>query len=246
MGAAGISVSIGIGKQVVDSGVAPETVLSQTPPAGTLTFTSPPPVTLASPPHPSGMSVTLAVPAATECTASQLSLTFTGVYDGASQHLFAGLEARNVSAQWCRLLGPVQLVGLDAAGDPVTTVATDVISNGTVDMLSPGTPPVPTTSTGQRRSGQFYPVGVFWGWIGFNGPDLCEPGTVAGPQVVPSTWRVTLPGAEVLTAPNGQGSPTSNARTSVTQPVHPFQSCRGGISGTGATVRDGQGPQQLG
>lgn len=149
-----------------------------------LTFTMPPDVKVANY-RPSGLRVSIAVPSTTECTTGQLSLSFTGVYDGASQHLFAGLEVRNGSAQWCTFLGPVQVVGLNTVGDPVTSTVSEAISNPTVDALSPNTPPVPTSPTGQVRSGQFYPVGVLWGWIGFNGPDCAG---LPGPPVKPATW----------------------------------------------------------
>ena len=208
---------VGITAEVVDSSVPPETVLSETRGHWPL------------------VPVRIAVPGSSPCTASQLAVTFTGVNNGASQHLFASFTVRDVSAQWCRFDGPVRVVGLNATGAAVTTTVSDTVSTAAPDELSPDTPPIPAAATTSGlRSGQFYPVGVFWGWIGISGHDICEPGTTSTRQVTPATWLVVLPGTVTLTTPNGGSRPLSTCQGVLETPFP---------TGSGASVMDGQGPR---
>jgi hypothetical protein len=213
------TIQIGVTKQVVDAKVPPETVLTQTTHSATVIVTT--------------VRLTIAVPQASPCDEDQLSLSFNGVYGGASQHLYAGFTVRNVSSQWCTLLGPVRIVGLGSTGSPITSTATTSFSAMTLDELSPDTSPIPTTATGVSRSAQFYPLGVFTGGIEFDGGDEFGCGPVASPLVQSATWQVTLPGTAVLTVPNGTSS----------LGITPFGSCQGGIEGAGASVRQGTGPR---
>lgn len=238
LSAGGNLAQVAVTQEVAGRAVPPETVLSQTTGHWPL------------------VPVTVAAPPASPCTASQLSAAFTGVYDGASQHLFAGVVVRDVSPRWCELLGPIKIVGLNAAGETVTNTASDTlrtpayptISNSLLDELSPNAPPLPTTTTsGGAPSGQFYPVSVFSGWVGLSAPDAaagtCSP---AAPEVFPVTWQLTIPGTTVLTVPNGPGPPVSSTAAPTGQPtrIRPLGSCGGGLGGTGVTVREGTGSRQ--
>ncbi|MDA8355727.1 MAG: DUF4232 domain-containing protein [Actinomycetota bacterium] len=176
---------------VVDPTVPPETIISQ-----------------------SGTHLTVAVPADTPCRQTQLAATYQ-FNQGSLGSLFAGLDVRNLSPAWCSIAGSFELAGLSKTGVRVTNTASLPLSNPTIDVLSPSTPPLPkTTSWTGAGTGTDYPVDVFWLYVGFSGPsNTCTPDLPGSSvkHVAPATWRLTFPEGFSLTATNG-------TRTTATHP----------------------------
>lgn len=195
-----VDYGVTITKEIVDTKVRPETVLSAT-----------------------RNNLTIAVPKSKPCAVGQLALTL-GTRNGASQRTTRGLFVRNASPQWCTLRSPMTLVGLGPSGVPDTNSLTVRTIDASLDALSPNTPPRGRLSycTGTGVCGP-YPKDVLYARIAFTGADVCSlfaPGTPKSVMVHPTTWRVTFPGAIALTTPN---------RNPLDPSDDGFASCGGGI-----------------
>lgn len=182
-----------------------------------------------------GTSLTIAVPGDAICTQTQLAATYLW-NQGAVGNWYAGIVVRNVSSTWCALPGPLHLVGLSRAGEPITTTLNVTFSNPLADVLSPNTPPAPepppSTGVGLGR----YPIDVLYAYVGFGGPyGVCQPpqNTPQGsePHVTPASWRISVPRIFLLTTANG--TPVEAAKLPTTtyevRVAHPFWSCGGAI-----------------
>ena len=193
LGAGRSAVHVAVTEEVVDPSARPETVLTETTR------------------HWPAVPVTIAVPTAEPCRASQLSLTPPTRGSAMMEHVAASLSVRNVSARWCALFGKIELVGLGATGVPVTATASSSLSGSAVDALSPrASRPPPITAPTSRLT-------VFTARVDVTSWDACVvPGVVPGTTpAVPVTWRMTISGTGTLSAPNR--SPRG----------YRFQGCRG-------------------
>jgi hypothetical protein len=196
--------------EATDAAAAPWTAVFQVPPAGA---------------RDSGpgrdLGVTVAVPPAPACTATQLALSYLGGDPGVGYD-FGLIGVRDSSGQPCMLTGPLAVTGLNARGRAVTgTIRPDV--TGTA-VLSPHETQV-TRGYGGRLAGER--SGEFIGEVPLyaeyrDGPSAVDNGYCGPLWVVPATWRVVLPDGKALTVANADRSnPSKLVRSGG------FVTCRG-------------------
>lgn len=104
---------------------------------------------------------------------------------------------RNTGAEPCRLAGLVRVIGLNAAGRPVTNTATSVFADPGV--LSPHAPPVPALAAPA-------PGELAYGWTLAaeyrDGPASIDHGYCQPLWVIPAAWRIVLPGGTTFVIRN--------------------------------------------
>lgn len=216
---AGRNVAVAVTAEVAKTGVAPETVLSQTQ-----------------------NELTVAVPSASACTSTQLAATYEFNQGGLGNE-FASVVLRNTSASWCTIEAPIDLAGIATTGQSVagpTSIAS--LSKPTMDVLSPDTPPVPPPAPSLVGTGFGYPLGTFFGWVGFYGPsNTCTPDIPGSSvtRVAPFAWRVTLGSGASAEARNGTPAVVTTPSATASRTATPFETCGGVVHGQGATVRFG-------
>lgn len=214
-----IAVAVVVTAEVAKTGIAPETVLSQ-----------------------AQNELTVAVPSASACTSTQLAATYE-FNQGGMGNEFASVVLRNTSGSWCTIEAPIDLAGIATTGQSVagpTTITS--LSKPTMDVLSPHTPPVPPPTPSLVGTGFGYPLGTFFGWVGFYGPsNTCTP-EIPGSSVThvaPSAWRVTLGSGASTEARNGTPALVTTPSSAASRTATPFETCGGVVHGLGATVRFG-------
>jgi hypothetical protein len=138
----------------------------------------------------SQLGILLAVHQAPACTSSQLKPIYLGGEAGAGND-FGAILLRDGSGEPCRLTGPVSVTGLNAAGHPVTvTVSTKVIGPAVLSprgQLARNRLPRPGTLAEQ--------ISVFAEYRDAPNGQLCA-------VHFPATWRVALPGGQVVKVAN--------------------------------------------
>ena len=190
-------------------GVPAGTVLAQAPSAGTRLA--------------AGATVTIIVSTGTPpatCAPEQLAVDYRGVTFGTGMN-FAPLAIRDTSPTACTLVGPVTIVGLDAAGRTVTNrqdfpVAPALVLTARASKLGPG---------------GTVPSGVSIAWIPLSA-QLFDAGGVCADTVVPSTWSVSIGGTSML-VPNGDGMLPTNAADNASGALG---ACAGRIADPGSTL----------
>lgn len=175
-------------------------VLDPSAPPGTVIFQSLPPRARDSGPG-SQIDVFLAAGRELACSSNQLALSFLGGGAGAGND-FATILVRDVSVRACTLAGPFRITGIGSDASAVTTTVSEPLTGVTV--LTPNAGPLrwrpPGTLSG-TRPGEF--VGVISLMSEYrDGPSNVDNGLCAPLWVVPSAWRVTLPGGQALTVAN--------------------------------------------
>jgi hypothetical protein len=173
--AAAAGITADIMSETITNSSPPGTVISETPPAGTVG---------------AAVSLTIAVPEAARCTAGQLGLTYLG--GGASAGSDgATIALRDTPPAWCDLAGPLSVIGLDASGHAVTGRISSPIQHPL--ELSPPAPPPP--------HGQPPPVGTVYAEIGISAAYRDLPtGMCTSEQVIPAQWQIALPDGATATA----------------------------------------------
>jgi hypothetical protein len=174
---------ITLNSEVVDQSKSPGTIISQSPAAGATAL---------------GVTISIAVPPTTPCSSAQLRLSYRGGGAGAGND-FGNVVVRNTSGTWCLFTGPVQVVGLNISGQPITQTVTYQVSQAFA--LSPDAAPPPT---GQQPPLSEIETNISLAAEYRDGPQpdgLCD--TM---QIVPAAWQVSVPGAAGLTVVNDDPS----------------------------------------
>ena len=116
------------------------------------------------------------------CRAQHLSLTYYGGGAGAGND-FGAIQIRNVGGEPCQLLGPIQLIGLDRHGNPVTQALTYAVgSNLNLSPRAAAHPP------GQPPTGD---VTASLSVAAYYRDDPSSPnGLCQQRRVIPALWRV--------------------------------------------------------
>jgi len=148
------------------------------------------------------------------CLAAQLRLTYRSV--AATRGSDYGVIAiRDIAGDPCELSGQVQLTGMNSAGRAVTNTARSPLP-GTVTLgPNASTPPEVTPPPDIIPSPPPGLDGAIWltdeYWNARNSPA----GTPCRPHwIIPSVWRVTLPGSHTFTVANADPSgPVQPARS---------------------------------
>jgi hypothetical protein len=171
------------GGEEVDAKFAPEVVLMQFPPAGMGDIGN-------------ELELTLSVPLSEPCPAVDLALIYDG-FQGATGNYVGDITIWDVSSRYCRLKGPMELVGTDASGRLVTRSIDYAVQPGMV--LSPGAHPVGV--------GPAPPVGELVAGLSFSTPTAANcPGAATG--TIPARWRLSFPqGAVTVTNAGGLHGP---------------------------------------
>jgi len=167
---------------------------------GTVVFQVLPPAVPDPGPSPYSLGTIVAVGAAADCRASQLRLSYRGGGPAAGND-FGQIMFRDVAAAPCRLAGRLQLTGVGAAGQPVTTTVTAAIAGAGV--LGPNTAPV-------RDLAPPPPGSMIYAWslMAEYRDDPTSPNGLCADHVMPVDWRVQLPSGTIVTVPNADtGSP---------------------------------------
>jgi len=139
------------------------------------------------------VDVILAVRSSPACSAGQLALSYLGGGPGAGND-FGTLLIRDISARPCTLKGPLQVTGLDGAGRPDTETVRDQVAGVTV--LSPRAIQRQGTALGEL-------VGVLvLGAEYRDGPATVDNGSCVPLWVIPTSWRILVPGGQYLTVAN--------------------------------------------
>ncbi len=124
------------------------------------------------------------------CLPGQLAVDYRGVGDGAGEE-FANFFIRDTSRSACTLLGPVSVVGVDAAGHPVTDRETYPV--GSDVELTANTAKVPDSAA--------VPAGTVVGWFQLSTAAIHDFDNGCPQIVTPTSWSVTIAGGTNL-APN--------------------------------------------
>jgi len=198
--------SLSVSGEEVDSSVPSETAVLQDPPAGW--------------PDPTGgVAVLLDEHPAPVCAPSQLVADFLGG-EGGTQQLFGGLVVRDISAQPCELVGPLELVGVDGEGKVVTTASHPQLSPSRLVLTARGA---------LAPSEHNLPPGVMEASLTVVGPE-CELLDPTGEEhlhwVDPTRWDFEFPFGTISTPnalPTGHSSPSPALSSG-------FTSCKGLIS----------------
>jgi hypothetical protein len=167
------------------------------------------------------LGVTVAVPPAPACTATQLALTYLGGDPGAGND-FGLISVRDTSGQPCTLTGPLVVTGLNARGSAVTSTIRPEVTGTAV--LSPHEGELARGAGGRlagERPGEF--IGEVPLYAEYrDGPSVVDNGYCEPLWVVPVTWRVVLPDGKSLTVTNADRSnPSKLVRSGG------FVTCRG-------------------
>jgi hypothetical protein len=175
------------GGRLTDPLLSADTVVLQDPPAGAGMIGSG-----------TEIDVLLSQEPAPTCSAAQLAIDYHGVQYGTGD-AFSSLEIRDTGPKPCTLIGPISVVGLDAAGQSVTNrevypVASDLVL---------------TARAPREADGAATPNDVEIAWVPIqanvrDGPDAN--GMCTNHLVVPATWLTTLTNGEKLVH-NGEGTP---------------------------------------
>lgn len=173
-------------RERVDASVVPETIISQSGVSGSGEPTPPPRVLV---------DVTVAVPPAPPCRATQVSVTFLGG-QGFTGNDSGFLVVRDTSPQWCSLTGPVEVWGQAVTGRVDTETLTEpvpvpiVMSPSTVapqPFIPLTSPPVVQASVefAANENGCLYPTG-----------------RTRTERIVPADLDLSIPGGITFRAPN--------------------------------------------
>lgn len=142
-----------------------------------------------------GSTVTIVVsngPPPPACSASVLAFDYRGVTLGTGMNT-APIEIRNTSSHACTLVGPLTVVGLDVAGQPVTNEQTYAAAP---DLL--------LTADGPKlNAGDSVPAGASVAAIPLSA-QIRDTGGECANTVVAASWRISIGGAITVLA-NGDG-----------------------------------------
>jgi len=153
-------------------------------PLGTVDVQTPPPGAPASAGWP--LTLVVSVPEASPCRADQLRGLATAGVPGAGT-AFASLLLRDVSAEPCTLLGPLEVTAVDHLGQPLTV--TDTVPTPQPLVLSPLSPVPSRPSQPSTLAADLLLASTDYA------------GNCSGRTAHPSAWLVTLPDHSQLTAP---------------------------------------------
>lgn len=169
-------------------------------PFGTVIFQALPPGVPDAEPGPYSVGIVVAVDRAPYCQADQLRLSYRAGGAGAGND-FGEIVLRNAAAAPCRLAGPLQVTGVNAAGRPVTSAVTAKVA--APGVLGPDTPSL-------RDLAGPAPGNVIYGLplMAEYRDDATSPNGLCTDRVTPLRWLVQLPGGLVIMVPNtDSGSP---------------------------------------
>ena len=190
-------------------------------PFGTVIFQALPPAMQDSLWPTYSLGVIVAVSRAPACQAGQLRLDYRAGGEGAGND-FGLIMFRDVASAPCRLAGQLQITGVNAAGQAVTSTA----------AASVATPGVLSPHTARIRDGAAAPPASMvysWSLVAEYRDDPASPGGLCTHRVILAAWRVRLPGGFVVTVPNADsGSPFGDLAGLVT--------CRGRLGASGTTA----------
>jgi hypothetical protein len=188
--------------QVVDAALAAGTVVMQFPPPGASK-------------SPNTIGLLLSQQPAPACKPTQLTMDVNGVQHGTGD-AFDDIQISDTSTTACTLRGDIGVVGVDAAGRPITTTASFVPAPDFV--LTANTPPRLTAgdTIGQTSADLLLQAPLSYG----PNPD----GSCTGHIVTPATWTVTVAGTS-RNLPNGDGNPQTI-----------FAACQGQLFPSASTV----------
>jgi len=163
-----------VSDRITDPQLPAGTVVLQDPPAGTGIIGNEIDVLVSQQPTPT-------------CLPGQLAVDYRGVADGAGEE-FANFFIRDTSPNACTLLGPVSVVGVDAAGHPVTNLETYPVGSD-VGL---------TANTAKVPDGASAPAGTVIGWFQLSTAAIHDFDNGCPQIVTPAAWSVTIAGGTKL------------------------------------------------